>query len=461
MNEVQMKRSIIRTASATALAFALALTSVPAQAKSTQTVITVWTFKQSEVKALQVLGRTWGPKNHAIVKVSVYTPDDAYTTKIQSAAKLHTLPDILFVHSQGQDWVLAQAGIVTDLTKDFTKSWQSQFLPGVVSGMNLTKLAIANSGNDPVTTLKNLQAGHYYSIPFLAGTPGVIFANKTALSKAGISTKTPPANWQEWVSDIQKTMAKDSKNGGVVTGLQVAETGFFWLYRPMAYAFLGKDAFYGREGRGASPAWDSATSVKTLALYDELSPLWAPGVLSLGIDQADQTFAAGKAAWDVGGTFTLSSLNTFGLSSKDVMVFPVPAAKGGVLPKLSYAASPLIGGSITTTSKNQALALSFLKYATSVAGATSFARKATDLPATKINPLTLSSPLLKQLVGLIATGKDASTAFSPNDFSADPAGSILHDTSVKLSGLAAKTTNPSDLATSLTALYKAAWAVAK
>src|SRR5664280_753666 len=170
---------------------------------SADKVLTVWTFKQSEVKALQAIGADWGKQNGMTVKVSVFTPDDTYTTKVQAAAKSGTLPDILSVHSEGQDWQLAQAGIVDDLTKDFTSSWQKQFLPGVMSSSELTADHIASSGNDQTTTLKKLHAGHLYSVPFLAGTPAVVFANKPSLKKAGVDTSTPPSTWQEWVTDMK------------------------------------------------------------------------------------------------------------------------------------------------------------------------------------------------------------------------------------------------------------------
>jgi ABC-type glycerol-3-phosphate transport system substrate-binding protein len=459
MNEVAMRRSLKITAAVGALALLTGLAGCSSSGGADQ-VLTVWTFKQSEVKALEVIGKAWGAKNHMTVKISVYTPDTAYATKVQSAAKSHTLPDIVSVHSETQDWTFAEAGIVEDLTKDFTKSWQSQFLPGVISSSPVTATAIKNSGTDPATTLKNLKAGHFYSVPYLAGTPGVVFASKKALAAAGISTTTPPSTWQQWISDIKKTTANDATNGGIVTGLQVPETGYYWVYRPMAYAYMGASAFYDRQGKSQSPSWDSATSVKTLDLYNQLTPLWSPGVLGLGIDQADQAFASGKADWDVGGTFTLSSLTTFGMSTNDVMVFPVPAASGGALSKLSYQASPLVGGSITTSSKHKAQALSFLKYATSTAGAETFAKDASDLPATTIPASSLSSPLMRQLVGLV-TPTGSGESFNPNDFSADPAGTIAHDTAVKLTELPSKSSSVSDLASSLSSLYKAAWTATK
>jgi ABC-type glycerol-3-phosphate transport system substrate-binding protein len=458
MNEVAMKRSLKLTAAIGAFTLAAAgLAGCSGQSGGSDSVLTIWTFKQSEVKALEQLGKTWGEKNNMTVKVSVYTPDDAYATKVQAAAKSKTLPDIVSAHSQGQDWLWAQAGIVEDLTSDFTDSWQSEFLPGVVKAATITSEQINNSGDDPTTTLKDLKAGHTYSIPYLAGTPGVVWASKKALTAAGIDPSTPPATWEDWIADIKKTMAKDPSNGGIVTGLQVPETGYFWLYRPLSYAYMGADAFTGRQSQAADPAWNSAVSTQTLDLYNQLTPLWSPGVLGLGIDQADQNFASGKAAWDVGGTFTLSSLTTFGMSADDVTVFPVPAASGGKISKLSYQASPLVAGSVTTTSKHKAQAVSFLKYITSVEGAKTFAETAQDLPATKIPADSLSSDLLKQLVALV-TPTGSGESFNPNDFSADPPGTIAHDTAVKLAQLPAKSASVSDVADQLVSLYKAAWA---
>ena len=256
---------------------------------------------------------------------------------------------------------------------------------------------------------------------------------------------------------MEKTLSEDPENGGLVTGLQVPETGYFWLYRPMAYAYLGADAFYGRQSESQDPSWTSAESVETLELYDQLTDLWAPGVLALGIDQADQAFASGDAAWDVGGTFTLASLSTFGLDAEEISVFPVPAAEGGELSNVTYQASPLIGGSITSTSTHKEEALSFLKYLTSVEGATMFAESALDLPATSIPQSDLNNPLLQQLVGLVSTSADAEETFNPNDFSADPAGTIASDTAVTLTKLPANAASVEEVAQTLSDQYSAAW----
>lgn len=418
--------------------------------------LTIWTFKQSQVAALETVGEAWTESSGMPVEVSVYTPDDTYNTKIKSAAKSDTLPDIVSVHSQTEEWQLAQAGIIQDLTEDFDADWQESFLPGVMAGVELTQEMIDNSGDDPSTTLNNLTAGHQYAVPYLAGTPGVVFARTSMLEEAGVDTAAPPATWQEWVAAIEETVAHDPDNGGLVTGLQVPQTGYFWLYRPMAYAYLGADAFYGRQSEAADPAWNSPESIETLDLYNQLADLWAPGVLALGIDQADQAFASGSAAWNVGGTFTLSSLTTFGLSSDDVQVFPVPAAEGGAIDRITYQASPLISAAITSTTTHEEEALDFIRFLTSEEGAKIFASSALDLPATAIPAEDFTDPLLQQLVGLISTD-ESDSAFAPNDFSADPAGTVPADTAVALTELVAKTSTVQQVADNLTATYAAAW----
>ena len=80
-----MRRSLKITAAVSSLAILAALSGCSSSGGSTDKVLTVWTFKQSEVKALQAIGADWGKKNGMTVKVSVYTPDDAYTTKVQAA----------------------------------------------------------------------------------------------------------------------------------------------------------------------------------------------------------------------------------------------------------------------------------------------------------------------------------------------------------------------------------------
>jgi multiple sugar transport system substrate-binding protein len=452
-----MKRSrLVASVGALALLTGLAACSGQSEEGDANTPLTVWTFKQSQVEALEAVGAAWTEESGIDVEVSVYTPDDAYITKVQAAAKSDSLPDVISVHSQSEEWRLAQAGIIQDITAEFDTEWQAEFLPGVIEGTKLTEEAITNSGSDPATTLQDLEAGSLYAVPYLAGTPGVVFANKELLSAAGVDPETPPATWEEWIAAIEQTRANDGATGGIVTGLQVPQTGYYWLYRPLSFAYLGPDAFYGRQGEAEDPSWTSPESIETLELYNQLSPLWVPGVLGLGIDQADQQFATGGAAWDVGGTFTLSSLDTFGLGADAVSVFAVPAPADGEITQLSYQASPLISGAVSSTTTKKDEAIDFLRFLTSQEGATTFAQEANDLPATQIPVESLSSPLLQQLVGLV-TPAEGADLFNPNDFSADPGTEIAEATAIELAKLPAGSATVDQVAASLAEQYANAW----
>ena len=50
------------------------------------TTLTMWTFKQTHVKALQDAAAAFKAKTGITVDITAYTPDDTYTSKVQSAA---------------------------------------------------------------------------------------------------------------------------------------------------------------------------------------------------------------------------------------------------------------------------------------------------------------------------------------------------------------------------------------
>lgn len=428
------------------------------EASPTGQTITMWTFKQSHVSALEAVGEAWQEQSGIGVEVEVFTPDDAYYTRLRAAANTNDLPDILSVHSQGAEWREAQAGILADLTDEFTEDWQSQLYPSAVEATELTQERIDNAGADPSTTLSDLTAGHFYAVPYLAGTPGVVFARKSLLEAAGVDPEVAPGTWEDWIASIQKTIAQDPSSGGVVTGLKVAPTGYFWLYRPMAFQYLGREDFYSRQGADPTLPWDDPKSIETLTLYDQLTPLWTPGVLNLDIDQADQAFAAGEAAWDVGGTFTLPFLEQQGVDPEDILVFAIPAPVGSSISQLTLTAAPLVSAGVTASSTNREEAVDFLRYLTGTEGAALFAEVSGDVPATEFDTQP-DDELLASIFALFEGSPDE--AFSPNDFSADPGGGsgpIGGATADQLVKLVAGQTTPDQLGTDLASLYADAWA---
>jgi multiple sugar transport system substrate-binding protein len=109
-------RSSLAVAAALALAAAGCSGGSNSAASSGKSLV-MWTFKQSHVKALQAVADGFTKATGIAVSVQAYGPDDAYVTKLQAAAKTGNMPDVLEVHTNGDDLRFGGAGLLTDLAK--------------------------------------------------------------------------------------------------------------------------------------------------------------------------------------------------------------------------------------------------------------------------------------------------------------------------------------------------------
>jgi multiple sugar transport system substrate-binding protein len=259
-----------------------------------------------------------------------------------------------------------------------------------------------------------VKVGQLFSVPFTAGTFGIVYANKTKLTAAGIDPSKPPATWEQLMSWMKATDTKDPQYGGVTLGLNVSSTGMDWLMEPLAYGELGKADYQALFGKNAATAWGSPNGEKVLSLYNQITPYWAPGTQSLGIDDADRAFAQGKSAFDIGGTFTMASLAQDGMNPSNIVAFGVPASQGGVVGNLKQQAIALTGLSISSQSKNQAADLQWLDFLTTAAQAGTFAQASYDLPAVDLgaNAAKDVGPNLASLESVFGVGANA---FNPGD----------------------------------------------
>lgn len=420
--------------------------------------LTMWTFKQSHVAGLRAAAEAFEREMGTPVEIEVTTPQEAYVTKLQAAARTRKLPDLLTVGSADESFRYAAAGILRDVTEDFTTEMQDNMLPGVARAAQLSQLAIDNSAGDPQNSLERLTAGNWYGIPYVAGASGIVLGRRAALDEAGVDSRRAAASWEDFVDAVRATHARGERTGGIVTGMQIPETAYQWLYRPLAYYYLGKEAFDGRQSRAQTPRWNAPESVETFALYDQMSPYWAPGVLSLGIDQADQAFAQGKAAWDIGGTYTLPFLLQQGMRADELVMFPVPAAAGGENARAELAATPILSTGVTTQTDDPEAAVAFAQYLATGEGATIFAETASEVPAGLDAADALSSnELLGPVIDALKTSSDQ--AFNGDDFSADPIGNppVKHDAAVELAKLVSGDATPQQVADAYVGIYERAW----
>ncbi|BCB73848.1 hypothetical protein GCM10022251_13270 [Phytohabitans flavus] len=341
--------------------------------------ISMWTFKRTHVAALEQAAATFKEKTGITVKVEAFTPDDVFTSKIQSAAQTRDLPDVLELHAGGEDMRVGGGGLLTDLKGDFDEAKLQRFLPSTREAGRVTDERKAK-----IEELANATVGTLYSVPFTAGTFGIVYANKDKMAAAGLDPDTPPKTWEEFLTYLQATTKVDAKQGGLSLGLKVTQTGFNWVYEQLAFAYLGADRFKALFGQQAGQGFASADGIKTLELYSQLKPYWIPGASALGIDEADVAFAQGKSAFNVGGTFTMAFLSQNDMKPEKLLTFPVPPATGGKVSDLRLAPLALTGLAVTETSKQREASVKWLDFLTGAEGAGIFAKASLDLPATDL-----------------------------------------------------------------------------
>ena len=371
-------RRVVAAVAALALALTATACSGDEASGDGDAALTMWTFKRTHVEALQQAAAAFKAKTGIEVKIEAFTPDDVFTAKIQSAAQTKDLPDVLELHAGGEDMRVGGGGLLADLAGDFDAKLD-RFLPSTREAGRVTEQRKATTEE-----LASATVGTLYSVPFTAGTFGIVYANKEKLAAAGLDPEQPPKTWEEFLTYLQKTTAADKERGGLSLGLKVTQTGFNWVYEQLAFAYLGRQRFETLFGKGTTAGFGSPDGVKTLDLYSQLRPYWTPGVTALGIDEADIAFAQGRSAFDVGGTFTLAFLAQNGMKPENVLAFPVPPATGGAVSDLRLAPLALTGLSITSTSGNKGGAAQWVDFLTSAEGAGIFAKASLDLPATDL-----------------------------------------------------------------------------
>lgn len=425
--------------------------------------LTLWTFKQSHVDALEEVGEKWSKESGRTVEVKAFNSDQAFDTAVRAAARTGDLPDMIATHSYGEHFQYAQDGLMIDITEYFDDEWKGYLLKDALDISPLTQAQVDQAKTLDGTGWPDLVVGDVYAVPMAVGSAGVVYASKPALEAAGVDTSAPPATWEEFVESIGKTVEHDPENGSIVAGLQVSPVGYFWMYRPMSAAYLGKEAFDLRESENTKAGWNSPESLHTLELYSRLTPLWKEGSLNLTGDQADQAFAAGQAAWSIGGTFTLGFFKQQGMNADDVMAFPVPAPEGGEKSKVGLAMAPLVSLGVSTKAADPELAADYIKFLNSPVGSETFLSVAGDLPAGKVSDKAMDelSPLMRSMLGFADPG-DEGILFNTGDFSATPQSpTILQATSDELNKIPAGAATPERVGDALTKLYADAWASLK
>ncbi|EWM11639.1 ABC transporter substrate-binding protein [Kutzneria sp. 744] len=182
----------------------------------------------------------------------------------------------------------------------------------------------------------------------------VVFYNKTAFGKAGISA--PPRTFDEFTADLVKLKAAGyvptQTAGDWVTGAQVQMMANPNVLNTKPDWFAQRDK---KSVTFADSNWTKVLDVYQGWVTQGLTPANAMGLKYQ--DSIDQ-FVAGKSGTYIMGSWLVPTLDSAKLPF-DADVFPMPTFDGSPAP---LAGGPSIPWSILKSSKNQAAALDLVKY---------------------------------------------------------------------------------------------------
>lgn len=428
-----------------------AATQAPAKAVE----LSMWTWKVNHIPGLEAVAKDFEAETGIKVTVTAVSPDDAYRTKLVTAAQSGDLPDIMSYWTGGDDyWEKAGSGVLIDLTDKIDDQWKSVFIPGTFDKSSVySQSKFDTCANDPKCLYKGVQVGHVYSVPYFGGSAYMVYASKPLLKQAGLDPDKAPKTAEEWL-EMMKTIKEKTGVAGLVTGVQNPDVSARWLFNPLLMTSCGQekyDAIYGGRDTFEDPC---AMRVFDFMYQLAQEDLWTADILATDIGPSEAVMGAGKAGFIIGGTYTLSGIIANGMKPDDVLAFGVPPLEGSALDHLSLGMDAFIEAGITRDSQHPDEALQFLKFLTSPEQAAVFAKTVGDVPATKLDadPAKVGDAMS----GLVAVLNPADSPFAKSN--AEPyIDEIFNVLRPGLQAFITGETTPEQLAADVQAASEAGW----
>jgi ABC-type glycerol-3-phosphate transport system substrate-binding protein len=332
--------------------------------------VVVWHWMTDREDALQRLADDY-QKTHGIkVRLELYAPSDAYSSRVRAAAQTNTLPDVFGVLGESRDLAsFIKSGHILNLADAMNQdhgAWRK----------NLFVKALANN---------TFEAGNQYQV-----TPGVygvpidvtniqMLYNKDLFKQAGLDPEKVPETWADFISAWHKLKAAGIP--GLVSGW-----GETWMIDCFAnnYAFnvMGEkkvlDTFRGKVPY-TDPDW-----IKVLSLFAEIrkEELLVPGVVTMINKSAEQTFANGKAAFAFNGSWCVNVYRGMNPSLNYSAMLPPRISNRYPMRIWGGAGSSFM---VNARSTHQQEAVDFLKWLTGPDQQAALSKETMNLPANKLS----------------------------------------------------------------------------
>ena len=364
--------------------------------------LTMWTWKVAYLPGFEAAAKLYEEKTGIKVKIETFTSDDTYRQKIQAAANSKTLPDIIHYWSTNRN---SLENSILELSDKVSDDMLGKYFVSAMDSIRVSQMQVDNwaASKEATSVQKGLKAGDFYGLPLDIGGFFTFYGNKKLIEQAGLKVAAPQT-WEDFVTMIE-TVQKETSVPGLVFGAKLAGLWENWAGSALQIMLNGPEGYIALLERSAQ--MNDPKNIKVAGAIGTLAEkgLLMPDILSTDINGADQAFASGKAAFDLGGSFTMSTLLALGMNSEDIITFPIPPLAGSKIKKWVTDPFTLTMMSVNKDSKNTDEALDFIKFITADADAAiAFSNGAYSVSALKIGARSAElSPALKAMQQSFAT----------------------------------------------------------
>ncbi|WP_240630298.1 ABC transporter substrate-binding protein [Specibacter cremeus] len=321
------------------------------------------------------------------ITLSQETDDNAVKDKEKVLIASQSLPDIYFSYAGNWGQNFAENGLAADLSAQIAPSttWGKTFGAGALNAFKYN--------------------GKYYGVP-LYNDAKFMGYNKAIFTKLGL---TVPSSFEELISDC--TTIKAAGYTPIAFGNKDGWPGLHYLQQLFAYnvprATLDKDLL------PKTATWSDPGYVTAMKQFNELiTSCTGDGTNSNGVTYttAQQQQQGGKAAMYYQELVEFDSVNTGGsrLNKDGFGIFPLPAPADAKGDPTTLEAAPE-GYMINNKSKNAALALDFMKFATGQKNAAVLSSPPYGQPSAVIGAVTATTSSAAVAEGSAAVNKAPST----------------------------------------------------
>lgn len=378
------RRQSLTTAFALAMTVLLSLATPSVRHVTATSPVVVWDIQTgSEQKNLLAMAATF-TKAHPATPIQYLWLGSDYPSKLSVAMGAHRGPDIFMGWGGGILKSYVDAGDVVDLTSALNAdpAWKARYLPTVLANVTFN--------------------GHVYAVPYNESQAEVVIYNKSIFAKYHLSI---PTTWPQLVQ-VVKTLRSHN-----VIPFALAGKGMWpemMIVQYLADRIAGPAALndIAQHKPGASfntTAWiQAATLAQDLVKMGAFQPGFAAFDYHAGAD-ATQLLYAGRTAMMFMGVWELRIApdNAPQFAARDMGFFPVPAVPGGKGSIHDLVGNPANYYSVTTTSKNRAAAIAYLKETLNDTYNQRLLASGAVPPVQKLDSSLIKSPLVQQQVKMI------------------------------------------------------------